>query len=348
MFLRNCWYVAAWDNEVGREPFARTILNEPVVLFRTGSGEAVALEDRCCHRHLPLSMGKVIGDGLQCGYHGLEYDRNGACVRVPGQTKIPPNARVESYPVVEKWSWLWIWMGDASLADESLIPDWWWMDHPDWKVTRGNGGKPLRINCNYELVNDNILDLSHLPYVHADTIGAESIVDYPVKTERIEDGVMMTRLIIDRPPASFFKMAGGFKGTVDRRQNVIATVPSHCDVDVASDEVGSGVLEYGGPPQGTAMHALITTTPVTETTSLQFFAHPRFFGKDDPKMDEIFRTEFTRIFLEDVAIMEKQQASIDRLPKATQIEINVDAPAVAFRNTLRQHIAAEQSREAAE
>ena len=349
MFMRNCWYVAAWDDEIGGEtPLGRMILGEPVVLFRDSTGKAAALEDRCCHRHLPLSLGKVVGDAVQCGYHGLEFDGAGECVKVPGQSAIPPGANIDSYRLAERWGWVWIWMGDASLADESLIPDWWWMDHPDWKVTRGNGGKPLPVACNYELITDNLLDLSHLPYVHPDTIGADSILDYPVKTERGDDGVMMTRLITDRPPAPFFKMAGGFKGNVDRRQSVIATVPSHCDVDVASDEVGSGVLEYGGPPQGTAMHALITTTPVTETTSLQFYAHPRFFGKDDPKMDEIFRNEFTRIFMEDVVVMEKQQAMIDQLPDATQIDINVDAPAVAFRNTLRQRIEAEQERQAAE
>ena len=152
----------------------------------------------------------------------------------------------------------------------------------------------------------------------------------------------MTRLIPDQPPAPFFKMAGDFKGNVDRRQNVVATIPSHCDVDVASNEVGSGVLEYGGAPQGTAMHALITTTPETETTSFQFYAHPRFFGKDDPKMDEIFRNDFTRIFLEDVVVMEKQQERMSNKPDAPQIDINVDAPSVAFRTILRERIASER------
>ena len=343
MFLRNCWYVAAWDDEIGGEtPLARMILGEPVVLFRDSVGKAAALEDRCCHRHLPLSLGKVVGDVVQCGYHGLEFDAAGECVNVPGQKAIPPGATIDSYPVVERWGWVWIWMGDPSLADDTLIPDWWWVDHPDWKTTRGNGGNPLKVKCNYQLITDNLLDLSHLPYVHPDTLGADSILDHPVRTERNENGVLMTRLIPDRPPAPFFKMAGGFTGNVDRRQNVVATIPSHCDVDVATDEVGSGVLEYGSPPQGTALHALITSTPETETTSFMFYAHPRFFGKDDPKMDEIFRNDFTRIFLEDVVVMEKQQEMMSRMPDAPRIDINVDAPTIAFQTILNEHIAAEQ------
>src|SRR5215831_15600924 len=89
MFLRNYWYVAASDEEVGRKPLRRLILNEPVALFRLEDGTPVAFEDRCAHRHLPLSMGKLVGDRLQCHYHGLQYDRTGACVRIPGQELIP-------------------------------------------------------------------------------------------------------------------------------------------------------------------------------------------------------------------------------------------------------------------
>ena len=91
-FLRNCWYAAAWNHEVGPEPMARTFLDEPVVLYRTGDGTSVALEDRCCHRSLPLSLGRVMGDNLQCGYHGLTYAPDGACVEVPGQSLVPPGA----------------------------------------------------------------------------------------------------------------------------------------------------------------------------------------------------------------------------------------------------------------
>ena len=143
VFLRNAWYVAAWDTEVGRDPPARTVLDEPVVLFRTIDGRAVALADRCCHRALPLSLGTVIGDELQCGYHGLRFDATGACVAVPGQSTAPPGAMVRSYPVVERHCWVWIWMGEVARADAALIPDWWWMDHPDWAVVAGNERRPL-------------------------------------------------------------------------------------------------------------------------------------------------------------------------------------------------------------
>ena len=115
MFLRNYWYVAALDEEVRDRPLGRTILGEPVVLFRTADGALHAFEDRCPHRQLPLSMGKIVGDALQCHYHGLRFDGSGKCVRVPGQDHIPQNARVRTYPVVERYRWIWIWMGDPAL-----------------------------------------------------------------------------------------------------------------------------------------------------------------------------------------------------------------------------------------
>ena len=132
MFLRNYWYVAAYDHEIARKPLGRIILGEPVVLYRLEDGTPIALEDRCAHRHLPLSMGKLVGDTLQCHYHGLRYDKTGTCVRVPGQDMIPRSAKVKSYPVVERYHWLWIWMGDPALADPDKITDFHWFDDPNW------------------------------------------------------------------------------------------------------------------------------------------------------------------------------------------------------------------------
>src|ERR1700675_1536372 len=156
MFLRNYWYVAATDAEAGRKPLARTILGEPIVFFRTEAGAPVAMEDRCAHRHLPLSMGKLVGDMLQCHYHGLRYDRTGTCVRVPGQDAIPRSARVKSYPVSERYRWLWIWMGEPARADPAAILDYHWFDDPHW----GAKGEDLHVKSNWQLIVDKLLDLT--------------------------------------------------------------------------------------------------------------------------------------------------------------------------------------------
>src|ERR1051325_10382173 len=137
MFVRNNWYVAAWDHEVTRGLKRRIILDEPVVLFRTDSGKPVALEDRCCHRQAPLSMGKLIGNVVQCPYHGLQFDPSGKCVKVPSQEKIPPSAKVRAYPLVEKNHWIWIWAGDPAKADPALIEDFHWLDDPAWGFVGG-------------------------------------------------------------------------------------------------------------------------------------------------------------------------------------------------------------------
>src|SRR5687768_10422806 len=115
MYLRNTWYIAAEPQELASRPLARTILERPVVVFRTASGKVVALDDRCPHRFAPLSLGHVAGERIQCGYHGAQFDASGACVHVPGQD-IVPRVKIASYPVVEKHGYVWIWMGDTAGA----------------------------------------------------------------------------------------------------------------------------------------------------------------------------------------------------------------------------------------
>ena len=339
MFPKDCWYVAAWGSEVGGRPLARTLLDEPVVLYRTAAGTPAALADRCCHRALPLSMGAVVGERLRCGYHGLEFASDGRCVAVPGQGRIPPGAAVRSYPLVERAGWVWIWMGDPARADERLLPDWWWMDHPEWKTVPGNEATPLHTRCNYRMIIENLLDLSHLSFVHADTIGNDEIIRFPCRTERLADGVRMTRLMPAVEPAAFYKTAGGFTGPVDRWQIVDARLPVYVDVDVGCVEVGRGALD-GDRNQGIAFHVPNCPTPETATTTHHFYAHSRLFQIDSAAMDEIYRTDFRRVFHQDLAIMEAQQRMADEMPDAPVIDINVDAPALRMRALLGDRIAA--------
>ena len=173
MFIRNTWYVAAETPEIIEgKMLARTLLNEKVILYRTSEGKVVAMEDRCPHRFAPLSMGWIEDDTVRCPYHGARFDCSGKCVEVPGLTGEPSKAQVKTYPIIERHNYIWIWMGDPELAnDESSIPDWFYpADHPDW-----NGGhtKFLSLPLYYELINDNLLDISHAQFVHPETLGSD-------------------------------------------------------------------------------------------------------------------------------------------------------------------------------
>ena len=180
MYLRNSWYVAAWDHEVQRlKLFRRILLDEPVLLYRKTDGAPVALEDRCCHRHAPLSQGRLRADNVECAYHGLQFDPGGACVRIPSQDTIPASARVRSYPVVEKHHWVWVWMGEPARADPMLIPDFGVMDRPGWNWR----GERLEVAGNYLLVIENLMDLTHLAALHRSTLADTAIPpnDIPVE-----------------------------------------------------------------------------------------------------------------------------------------------------------------------
>ena len=168
MFVRNAWYVAAWADEIGEAPLARRILNEPVVLYRDWQGRAAALLDMCCHRGAPLHLGKVVEQGLECGYHGLIFDRSGACVRVPGQDHILERSRVRSFPGGRAGRLLWIWMGDPAQADPEQIVRWpYHSDAVNWPHKH----TMYPIKAAAMLMVDNLMDLTHLGYIHVSTIG---------------------------------------------------------------------------------------------------------------------------------------------------------------------------------
>ena len=179
-FPRNQWYVAAFSSEVGDKPLPRQLLGDHVVLFRTADGTPVALADRCPHRGLPLSQGVLDGDVLRCGYHGMAFNKNGACAHIPSQARIPARMGVHSYPLIEKAIWIWIWMGEPSLADPGLIPDHQEMglEQPGYEVTEMFR---MDIPGNYQLLHENLLDVSHITYLHPGMLDDGSVG--PAKTD---------------------------------------------------------------------------------------------------------------------------------------------------------------------
>ena len=330
MFLRNHWYVAATDKEIGRTPLPRMILGEPIVFFRTEDGTPVAFEDRCCHRHLPLSMGKIVGDRLQCHYHGLQFDQTGRCVRIPGQDQIPPTAKVRTYPVVERYHWLWIWMGDPALADPDKITDFHWLDDPNW----GAKSSYLHVEANWQLVVDNLLDLTHLAFVHETTIGNAALAEHAVvKVTRAPNNVVVTRWIIDQDPPPTFQKVGGFAGHVDRWQIIDFVPPAFLRLDVGATPTGTGAPE-GNRVGGINMRNLNAITPETETTSHYFWGQAHDFEPHNPEMTNKIFQQIQTAFLEDVAVFSAQQRNLDLIKNPPQLDINADTGVIQARRIL--------------
>jgi len=329
MFLRNAWYVAAIDHEVGRKPLRRIIMNEPIVMYRTEAGLPVALEDRCVHRHLPLSMGRLDGDILECLYHGLCYDTKGACVTVPGQQAVPPGARIKAYPMVERYHWVWIWMGDPALADPATITDFHWLDDPNW----GAMTRYLHVKGNWQLVVDNLLDLTHLAFVHTTTIGNRALVNAKVKVDRTPNDVTVTRWTIDAPAAPTFVKAGGFTTNVDRWQIVQFTPPSFVRLDVGATPTGTGAPQ-GQRVGGITMRNLNAITPETEKTSHYFWGQAHDFDVRNAELTQKIFEQIQMAFHEDVAVFTAQQRNLDLIPDPPQIDINADTGVIQARRIL--------------
>jgi vanillate O-demethylase monooxygenase subunit len=327
VFLKNFWYVAAYDHEVTRSPLGRMILGEPVVFFRTEDGTPVALEDRCVHRHLPLSMGKLAGDTLQCHYHGLRFDAAGRCVKIPGQATVPPAAQIKSYPVVERYHWLWIWMGDPALADPDKITDFHWFDDPAW----GAKGSYLHVKANWQLIIDNLLDLTHLAFVHESTIGNSALVDKAtVKVARTPNSVTVTRWTIDAPAPPTFVKAGGFTGPVDRWQIINWEPPAFVRLDVGATPTGTGAPE-GRRVGGITMRNLNAITPETETTSHYFWGQAHDWDVGNKALTDMLLGQISTAFHEDVAVFEAQQRNMTMMPGAPNIDISADAGLIQAR-----------------
>ena len=336
-FLENHWYAAAWSEEIGIAPLARRILDRPVALFRTASGKAAALDDCCPHRMVPLSRGRVEGETLRCGYHGLRFDCSGKCVEVPGQVNIPPRAKVLSHPVVERWKLAWIWMGEPALADPALIPPLPWLDSPDWTDAHGT----ITYECNYVLLLDNLIDLSHTTFVHQSTIGTEDVAKTPIKTTGDARHVRVERYMNDTEPSIMYKRAGGFTGKVDRWQKIEYTPPTNIIIDAGAVKAGTGDKKGGIDTRIINM-----ITPQTAKSTFHFWAFARDFKLDDPAVTQYLAEAINITFHEDKALIDEQQRNVDARAQQRMLDNNADAGVVLVRRIVERLLAEEASRSA--
>jgi len=339
-FLMDCWYMAAWDHElIDGKLVARTILEEPVLLYKGDSGRVVALDNRCCHRGAKLSNGRLEGDDVRCMYHGLKFDPSGTCIQIPGQDNIPKGLGVRSYPVVEKQRIVWIWMGEPAKADPALIIDIPYLDDPGWRGVPGY----MHYKANYLLIVDNLSDFSHLAFVHTKTLGGTEEYAFkskPVAVERLDDGFRVERWHMDAPVPPFHAKVVKKLKRIDRRNIGRMHIPGIFFLESLFAPAGSGV-EKGNREGAKEYRNCQFFTPETRGTTHFFWNYLHDYDLQDPTIALSLHDSMVQGFLEDKYIIEAQQETLDADPSFRFHGIVADAPLAHFRRTLQKGIDAE-------
>lgn len=334
-FVENAWYVAGWAREFSETPVAATILEHDIVFFRGATGAVSALEDRCPHKGMPLSRGRLFGDHIQCGYHGVTYDGQGHCVRIPGQSNLPTSAAVRSYPVVERHAIVWVWMGDPDKADQSRIFDLPQLGNPAW---HGHQGDALDLAANYLNVAENLVDPAHVSFVHPTTLGNAASEDIPVEFDTSGEAIVAWRWIRQAPAVGFFQEYGNFSGDVDRWHYYYLHLPCTAVIDFGSADSARAL-----PPErrheGVQIYALHFMTPVDQHRTIDRWMHLRNTAVGDDqvsaKMDAMFRIAFN----EDKEILEAIELAEAKPRQRRPLKLAIDRGANVYRARINKLLA---------
>ena len=342
MFPKNTWYVACAAHDIDTKPLGRKICNESIVFYRDDNGQVAAVEDFCPHRGAPLSLGYVCKGKLVCGYHGLEMGRDGKTIAMPGQ-RVQGFPAIKSYPVQERYGFIWVWTGDAERADPALIPHMEWYDNPEWAY----GGGLYHVKANYQLMIDNLMDLTHETYVHSTSIGQPEIDETPCKTVVNGDEVVTSRFMENITAPPFWRAALRAKGLaddvpVDRWQICRFTPPSHVMIEVGVAHAGHG--GYEAPAEHKVYSVVVDfITPETDTSMWYHWGMARKFNPHDAALTDQIREGQGKIFGEDLEMLERQQANLSAFPERKLLKLNIDAGGVQARRVIDRLIAAEQA-----
>lgn len=295
--VRNCWYVAALANEVSRKIISRRLLGVDVALYRTLAGEPVAVRNRCPHRSFPLAKGKLVGDVLMCGYHGMQFDPSGRCVNMPAMPIVPTNANVRSFPTVERGPLIWIWMGDADHADETLVPDTGWLQSPDWKTVGGS----FHLKSDYVAMHENLLDQTHFPFLHPGAIGTPEYARSRLTAREEGDMVIIDRELRDSPPPSVYAIPTGLGGKpVDRFSDARFVSPA---LHTAYARIVDN-QDPCGTPRTYRFNITHIFTPETNNAIHYWWFSSRNFKLEDAQIDAHLDSASTQAYQEDVDALE--------------------------------------------
>ena len=349
MYPRNAWYVACTPDEVATTAhgaLGRQVCGQRLVFYRSPGDVMTALEDFCPHRGAPLSLGRVCDGTLTCGYHGLQMGCDGKTVAMPGQ-RVRGFPAIRAFPVLERYGFVWVWPGDATLASADKLPALAWAESPEWAY----GGGLYHIGCDYRLMVDNLMDLTHETYVHASSIGQKEIDESPCATKTLPEEVITSRFMqgVSAPP--FWQMALRMNGLpadqpVDRWQVCHFTPPSHVLIEVGVALAGRGGIEAPDEVKASAI-VVDFITPESEHSIWYFWGMARHFKPHDASLTTQIREGQGRIFAEDRAMLELQQQNHLANPGRRLLNLNIDSGGVHSRRLIERLMAAEQTGAAA-
>jgi len=342
MFPMNAWYVACTPSEIDDKPLGRMICGERIVFYRGPEGRVAALEDFCPHRGAPLSLGRVVEGKLVCGYHGLAMGPAGKAISMPLQ-RVQGFPAIRVYPAVERYGFIWVWPGDAALADPAKIHPLQWAESDEWAY----GGGLYHVKCDFRLMVDNLMDLTHETYVHAGSIGQKEIDEAAPTTKTEGDTVVTSRFMENIMPPPFWQLA--LRGNhladdvpVDRWQICRFSPPSHVMIDVGVAHAGKG--GYNADPKDKASSIVVDfITPETDTSIWYFWGMARNFNPKDKALTATIRDGQGKIFAEDLQILEAQQRNLLEHPDRNLLKLNIDAGGVQARRVIDRIVAAERS-----
>lgn len=316
--IRNAWYVAARSDEISRNLMARTLLGTSVLLYRTEAGEAVALSNRCAHRSFPLSEGKLEGDTVVCRYHGLRYDATGQCIAIPSQAQPPGKIGVRRYPTVERGPFVWFWPGNPDLAGESLLPHPDWLGHRDWDIQIGY----VNVRGSYVHLHENLLDLSHLSFLHEKTFGTPEYAATPTETKIDGNDIQVWRHVPCVLPALYAKPLG-WEGMKAIRHSGSQFVSPALHVNTGIFENTELPPEQQTPAPMVKVAQIIT--PENNDRVHYYYAFCRNFALDEPDVGAFMLKGFTAAFSEDVYALEHITAMHEQADPAQFYEIDIAA-----------------------
>ena len=333
-FIFDDWYVAAFAEEIGPHLLSRTLLGRGVVMYRDTHGHVIAMEDRCPHRSMPLSAGTLEEDHIVCAYHGMKFNSQGDCVHVPSQATCPNSMGVRTYVTLERGPLVWIWMGESSSADPSRLPAQPWLMTGDWTTSKGY----LHLKASYVRLHENLLDLTHLSFLHAKSFGTPDYASAAYQTEVGDGHFVVKRDVVPTTLPPVWAEPTGIKG-----QGQAARIVRSEFLSPALHEVSVLFYDCTLAEEMRETFRIRTAhlpTPQTATSTHYFVVHGRDFAQQDEVMTRFMHEQLFVAFNEDVAGLALQEEVLARTPANELYEFSVaaDGPSVAMRRYLLSRI----------